>query len=314
MRGQVPPIDGARSCRSTARTPSRKGSCASSRRCSRTSSRPPGLGWDRPADAADPDNHAKNRRVEIKVYPAEASASSRCRRRPCQLARPRSPKPSIVSLRLAPSPMTARLSARRPRVVVLALVAGHPWRSGVAADLAGHSAEPGRSRRRACPRSSRSARSCRASPRRSGACSSASASRSLVGVPLGIVAGAWRVIAAAGAPLALFGRNLPVAALIPLTILWFGIDETQKVMFIFIACVPFVFSDAHARDRRRATIATWRRRRRSAPTPAADRAQGARAAGAAGHLRQPAAPVRHGVRLHHAGRAHQRRATGSAFC
>ena len=46
------------------------------------------------------------------------------------------------------------------------------------------------------------------------------------------------------APIALFGRNLPVAALIPLTILWFGIDETQKVMFIFIACVPFVYSDA----------------------------------------------------------------------
>ena len=54
------------------------------------------------------------------------------------------------------------------------------------------------------------------------------------------------------APLALFGRNLPVAALIPLTILWFGIDETQKVMFIFIACVPFVYSDAVARDRQRA--------------------------------------------------------------
>src|SRR6476659_3358688 len=68
----------------------------------------------------------------------------------------------------------------------------------------------------------------------------------LVGIPLGIAAGAWRVIEAAGAPLALFGRNLPVAALIPLTILWFGIDETQKVMFIFIACVPFVYSDAVA--------------------------------------------------------------------
>jgi NitT/TauT family transport system permease protein len=68
----------------------------------------------------------------------------------------------------------------------------------------------------------------------------------LVGVPLGIAAGSWRVVEAAGAPLALFGRNLPVAALIPLTILWFGIDETQKVMFIFIACVPFVYSDAVA--------------------------------------------------------------------
>jgi ABC-type nitrate/sulfonate/bicarbonate transport system permease component len=65
----------------------------------------------------------------------------------------------------------------------------------------------------------------------------------LIGIPLGIVAGSWRVLEAAAAPIALFGRNLPVAALIPLTILWFGIDETQKVVFIFIACVPFVYSD-----------------------------------------------------------------------
>jgi NitT/TauT family transport system substrate-binding protein len=32
-----------------------------------------GIGWDRPADAADPDNGAKNRRVEVKVYPAEST-------------------------------------------------------------------------------------------------------------------------------------------------------------------------------------------------------------------------------------------------
>lgn len=63
----------------------------------------------------------------------------------------------------------------------------------------------------------------------------------LVGVPLGIVAGAYRLFDAASAPLAIFGRNIPIAALIPLTILWFGIDETQKVFFIFIATVPFVF-------------------------------------------------------------------------
>lgn len=31
-----------------------------------------GKGWARPADPGDPENHAKNRRVEIKVYPAEA--------------------------------------------------------------------------------------------------------------------------------------------------------------------------------------------------------------------------------------------------
>ena len=75
-----------------------------------------------------------------------------------------------------------------------------------------------------------------------------------VGVPLGILAGAYRVFDAASAPLALFGRNIPIAALIPLTVLWFGIEETQKIMFIFIACVPFVFglaltavSDVHDR-------------------------------------------------------------------
>ena len=66
----------------------------------------------------------------------------------------------------------------------------------------------------------------------------------LVGVPLGILAGSWRLIEASAAPLALLGRNIPIAALIPLTILWFGIEETQKVMFIFIACVPFIFTDS----------------------------------------------------------------------
>src|SRR5690349_19915357 len=34
-----------------------------------------GLGWDKPADPSDPDNNAKNRRVEVKVYPAEAAAA-----------------------------------------------------------------------------------------------------------------------------------------------------------------------------------------------------------------------------------------------
>src|SRR3954467_12286982 len=36
----------------------------------------------------------------------------------------------------------------------------------------------------------------------------------IVGVPLGILAGSWRVFDAASAPIALFGRNIPVAALI----------------------------------------------------------------------------------------------------
>lgn len=65
----------------------------------------------------------------------------------------------------------------------------------------------------------------------------------LVGVSLGILAGSFRAVAAFFAPLVLFGRSLPLAALLPLTIAWFGMDEKQKEMFIFIAAVPFVFSD-----------------------------------------------------------------------
>lgn len=66
----------------------------------------------------------------------------------------------------------------------------------------------------------------------------------LVAVPLGIVAGSWRAVQSFLAPVVLFGRNVPIAALIPLTVLWFGIGESQKVMFIFIATSPFIFSDA----------------------------------------------------------------------
>ena len=66
----------------------------------------------------------------------------------------------------------------------------------------------------------------------------------LVGVPLGILAGAYRIFDALTGPVSVFLRNIPVAVLIPLTILWFGIDETQKTMFIFIATAPFVFFDA----------------------------------------------------------------------
>ena len=39
------------------------------------------------------------------------------------------------------------------------------------------------------------------------------------------------------------GRNIPVAAVIPLTFSLFGIGEFQKIMFIFIACVAFIVID-----------------------------------------------------------------------
>lgn len=68
----------------------------------------------------------------------------------------------------------------------------------------------------------------------------------LIGVPLGMAAGAWRPIAAFLAPVVMFNRNIPIAALVPLTMVWFGLEESQKIMFIFMATFAFIFSDATA--------------------------------------------------------------------
>ncbi len=65
----------------------------------------------------------------------------------------------------------------------------------------------------------------------------------LVGVPLGILAGCFTSVRAFLAPVVIFGRNIPLAALIPLTFFFFGIGEWQKIMFIFIACVAFLIAD-----------------------------------------------------------------------
>jgi ABC-type nitrate/sulfonate/bicarbonate transport system permease component len=69
----------------------------------------------------------------------------------------------------------------------------------------------------------------------------------IVGVPLGVLAGCFAPIRALFAPVVIFGRNIPIAALIPITmILFLDFDqygETQKIMFIFIACVAFIIAD-----------------------------------------------------------------------
>jgi ABC-type nitrate/sulfonate/bicarbonate transport system permease component len=65
----------------------------------------------------------------------------------------------------------------------------------------------------------------------------------LIGVPLGVVCGCYSWTKAFFSPLAIFGRNIPIAALIPLTLFFFGTDEVQKVMFIFIATVAFILDD-----------------------------------------------------------------------
>jgi NitT/TauT family transport system permease protein len=64
-----------------------------------------------------------------------------------------------------------------------------------------------------------------------------------VGVPLGVLCGCYSWSRAFLAPLTIFGRNIPIAALISLTFLFFGTSEAQKIMFIFIACVAFIIDD-----------------------------------------------------------------------
>jgi taurine transport system permease protein len=65
----------------------------------------------------------------------------------------------------------------------------------------------------------------------------------LVGISLGILAASYRGMLAALMPLVIFLRSVPMGALIPFTLMLFGTGETQKTRFIFLAVVPFVFSD-----------------------------------------------------------------------
>jgi NitT/TauT family transport system permease protein len=65
----------------------------------------------------------------------------------------------------------------------------------------------------------------------------------IIGIPLGILCGCFPWVNSFLAPINVFGRNIPIAALIPLTFSLFGTGELQKVMFIFIAAVAFVMMD-----------------------------------------------------------------------
>ena len=57
---------------------------------------------------------------------------------------------------------------------------------------------------------------------------------SIFAVPLGILMGSFKIAEAALEPVTNFVRYLPVSALIPLLILWVGIDMTEKISVIFI--------------------------------------------------------------------------------
>ncbi len=65
----------------------------------------------------------------------------------------------------------------------------------------------------------------------------------LIGIGLGVLAGSYRAVSAALTPVVIFLRSVPMGALLPLTVIWFSTGESQKEKFIFLAVVPFVFSD-----------------------------------------------------------------------
>jgi ABC-type nitrate/sulfonate/bicarbonate transport system permease component len=64
-----------------------------------------------------------------------------------------------------------------------------------------------------------------------------------VAIPLGVLCGCFPWVSAFFASINAFGRNIPIAALIPLTLFLFGAGEPQKIMFIFIAVAAFIMMD-----------------------------------------------------------------------
>jgi len=69
----------------------------------------------------------------------------------------------------------------------------------------------------------------------------------VVAVPLGIYMATFSSVAAFFRPLALAGAYVPIVVFIPLSLMWFGTDEAQKVGFLFIGCfvalLPLVIKD-----------------------------------------------------------------------
>lgn len=59
----------------------------------------------------------------------------------------------------------------------------------------------------------------------------------LIGVPLGIFMGTYKVVEGFFEPMVSFVRYMPVSAFIPLFILWIGVGETEKIAVIFFGSV-----------------------------------------------------------------------------
>ncbi|AIW40976.1 ABC transporter permease [Paenibacillus polymyxa] len=59
----------------------------------------------------------------------------------------------------------------------------------------------------------------------------------VIGIPLGLLSGTYKIINAVTKPLIEFFRYLPVSALIPLIMVWTGVGETAKITIIVVGAV-----------------------------------------------------------------------------
>jgi NitT/TauT family transport system permease protein len=62
----------------------------------------------------------------------------------------------------------------------------------------------------------------------------------LVAIPLGLLMGTFPPVKHFFVPLLDPLRFLPISALVPLFIVWFGIDEMQKIVFLFVGIVVYL--------------------------------------------------------------------------
>jgi ABC-type nitrate/sulfonate/bicarbonate transport system permease component len=62
----------------------------------------------------------------------------------------------------------------------------------------------------------------------------------VIGVPLGILMGAAPRINAALSPLVDPFRSAPIVAILPILVMWLGIDESMKITFLFLGAVVYL--------------------------------------------------------------------------
>ncbi len=62
----------------------------------------------------------------------------------------------------------------------------------------------------------------------------------IIGVPIGVLMGASPVVNATLSPLVDPFRSAPVVALLPILVMWLGIGEGMKIVFLFIGAVVFL--------------------------------------------------------------------------